>query len=148
MGVRNQNTSFLLVMVVLAGCAAEHGGRDRGAVDATPDAGGDAAADLADAAAGACAPERTEQIPNGGPIEVGAWCDDIFVEDQDEASSADIEAVAPDFECEPGWEGSPVWRCHYVDGGVNEVTQPVLDQVCAASLVIDPDQRIRCYIYI
>jgi len=133
--------------LVLPGCGA--GDDDSpvpvdGSVDGSPSDGA-----TADATSLACDPDRTRQIPNGGPITVGAYCDDITTCAHGAAAAADIEAAAPDFSCEEIGSIDCEFRCWFLgEGGGGEVDADVMEQVCAVSLLLDDPDMVECFIYL
>jgi hypothetical protein len=135
-----------VLALVLPGCAAgnDSTGPVESSVDGSPS---DGAAD--DATPLACDPDRTRQIPNGGPITVGAYCDDIVTCAGDAAAAADIEAAAPDFMCDETGAVDCAFRCWFLgEGGGGEVDADVMEQVCAVSLLLDSPGMVVCLIYL
>jgi len=132
--------------LVLPGCG---GGDDatgpvEGAIDGSPTDGA-----AADATSLACDPDRTRQIPNGGPITVGAYCDDIVTCADNAAAAADIEAAAPDFMCDETGAIDCTFRCWFLgEGGGGEVDANVMEQVCTVSLLLDDPDMVDCLIYL
>ena len=131
----------------LPGCGAgddDWQGPDEGSVDGSPSDGA-----AADASSLTCEPDRTRQLPNGGPITVGAYCDDIVTCADNAAAAADIEAAAPDFMCEETQAVECRFRCWFLgEGGGGEVDADVMEQVCAASLLLDDSDMVECLIYL
>jgi hypothetical protein len=127
----------------LPGCGA--GDDDSTApVDGLPSDGA-----AADATSLDCDPDRTRQVPNGGPITVGAYCDDIVTCADDAAAAADIEAAAPDFMCEETQSIDCRFRCWFLgEGGSGEVDAGVMEEVCAVSLLLDDPDMVECLIYL
>ena len=128
--------------LVLPACGA--GDDSTGPVDGSPSDGA-----AADATSLACDPDRTRQIPNGGPITVGAYCDDIVTCVDSAAAAADIEAAAPDFMCDESGAIDCQFRCWFLgEGGGGEVDADVMEQVCAVSLLLDDPDMVECLIYL
>jgi hypothetical protein len=137
----------LTLALALFGCGGEDDDSPDpagGSVDGSPSDGA-----ATDGTAQACDPDRTLQIPNGGPITVGAYCDDIVACVDDGAAAADIEAVASDFVCEATEAIDCRFRCWFGgEGGAGEVDADVMEQVCAVSLLLDDPDVVECFIYI
>ena len=132
--------------LVLPGCGGgdDSTGPVERPVDSSPSDGA-----AADATSLACDPDRTRQIPSGGPITVGAYCDDIVTGADDAAAAADIEAAAPDFMCEELGAIDCRFRCWFLgEGGGGEVDADVMEQVCAVSLLLDHPDMVECLIYL
>jgi len=81
-------------------------------------------------------------------IDVGSYCDTLFVCPDSAAQQAAIEAVSPDANCvDPVTECGPnALGCSWGFGV--EVTQSLYDQLCAVSVLADPPERVDCHVYL
>lgn len=138
--------------VLVVGCAGDDDvgpdSSDSVVDDRGVDGGGETDAELDGATSGTCDLDRTRQLPDGGPIAEGAYCDDIVLCSPDAALAGDIEAAAPEFVCEAG-SGDCATRCFYGgEGGSGDVTAAVMEQICAASVLLEEFDDITCYVYL
>jgi len=119
----------------------------------------DAATDgpSADAVVGECSPERTRQVFSlvaavptctpyeAEPIGVGSWCDQILTYGSTPEQRAVIEAAAPGFVCDPA---SGYCDFTATSGSGIEVTDEVMMQLCAATVVVEGGCYIDCLVFI
>lgn len=126
--------AWALALMVAAGCG------DDGSIVA------DAA--TADGPNLECDPGRTRVVPDGEPIEVGSFCDEVLACVADADAAAALEAVAPGFACASGAGTSCGGFLCQRDGGGGEITQEDYEQICAITVLAEPPDEVVCMVFL
>ncbi len=115
-------------------------------VENDPDGGAPADAN----APGECRADRTNTVPGGSPIEVGVFCDVVFVCVSAEQAARTAE-LAGDFECDAamGEYGCTDAVCELrPSAGDRRLVESEVDQICALSAMDLPLGAIECRVYL
>src|SRR5690606_35369002 len=100
--------------------------------------------------AGECRPERTNTVPGGTPIDVGVFCDVVFLcATSEQASSAKL--LAADFQCvaATGEYGCGQQVCElFPSAQGRRLVQGEVDQICGLSNLDVGAGAIQCRVYL
>ena len=88
-------------------------------------------------------------FPMGGSLTPGTLCDDVFACVLDGAHAAQVEAVAPHFECSMTPDGTCTgWTCTYRNpGGPSTLDEAEIDEICRVTVIV-PAPSLICRVYL